>query len=60
MLWTVGLRVLLAKSMSMSDLGWHMFRIKSVHEHYGHGQSVPVLGPGNLVTLHYNQEQMVV
>src|SRR4029434_5332482 len=39
--------------MSMSDLGWHMFRIKSVcvHEHYGHAQSVPVLGPGNLVTL---------
>ena len=32
----------------MSDLGWHMFRIKSVcvHEHYGHAQSVPVLGSG--------------
>lgn len=45
--------MLLAKSMSMSDLGWHMFRIKSVcvHEHYGRAQSVPVLGLGNLVTL---------
>ena len=47
------IKIMKLLSVYMSDLGWHMFTLKSVcvHEHYGHVQSVPVLAPGNLVTL---------